>query len=99
MKEVREEIIDLTYELEGPIDGIIQQLQHFKETYKDTYSELRIERDRDYDGDLEYNLLGLRPETEKERKQRIKKQKADDKRIQEREQKLLQDLKKKYEWQ
>ena len=99
MKEVREEIIDLTYELEGPIDGIIQQLQYFKERYKDTYSELRIERDRDYDGDLEYNLLGLRPETEKERKQRIKKQKADDKRIQEREQKLLQDLKKKYEWQ
>lgn len=97
MKDVKENILTLSYELEGTLNELIERLSKYQQSYKDDYHDLEIERQLDYDGDVEYILVGRRPETEKERKSRLKREKDEQERIEERERKLFEKLRNKYE--
>lgn len=100
MKDVREEIEDLTYEIEGSLDYAITVLQKRRDRYSDSYHDLEIESRLDgdfYTERLRLVLVGRRPETEKEKEARLRLDRKKKEEKEEREKRMLEELKAKYE--
>jgi hypothetical protein len=61
------------YDLEGPVDTLIEELQRIKEDYPH-HTNLRIVEDSPYwDNDDQYGVYGTRPETDQEKEKRLEK--------------------------
>ena len=88
------------YDLEGSLLGVVGQLQSLYDNHKDNYEELELEAEdeRDYyDSYMVFNLMGIREETEEDKKKRLESAKRYKKAIEERERKEYERLKKMFE--
>lgn len=98
---VREQIEDITSELDSTLDSVIEHLQAMKEEYKDKYFNLFIEKeipwDSNYQNDTVYfYLCGGRKETDSEYNKRIKIQSNLKQNKVDRKRKLYEELKKEF---
>lgn len=87
-----------TLYLDETLDTIIQELQEYKRVFeKEGYQDLCIDIDYCGDGDREIFLIGYKQETDEEYNQRIATEKSRKESEKERERKLYEELKKKFE--
>lgn len=88
-------LTEISYDLDGPLDTVITQLQDYQEKYKE-YKNLRI--DRDYYADTTiYNLFGDMEETDAEYAVRLELEKQHTERIKQQELEQYERLKAKFE--
>jgi hypothetical protein len=96
-QEIKKYITQIyTGDLEGSIDEVIEYLERLKKENLGNYKYLEIDKSR-FSDNLEFNLYGFRDETDEEYQARINVQNINKKVTEERERKLLESLKKKYE--
>lgn len=90
--------ISILYELEGPIDTVINKLKQIEEAHiKRGFRELVIEEECDrYDEGTDYVLYGTREETSRERQIREGKELVEKKKQKEAEIAMLKSLRKRY---
>lgn len=102
-KIIAEQISEITYAIEGPLDDLISYLNSFKKNYPD-HSDFYIEKDYNWNEDCDFYVYANRLETDKELEKRrqkaatVRKIRAKQKaQKEEQERKELERLKKKYE--
>lgn len=88
--------LDADFDFEYHIDYLIEKLQKTKAEYPE-YNNLRFDKDYCYEGSTKYALLGDREETEAEKTERLELEKSRLEKDRERELKVLEQLKQKYE--
>lgn len=97
---IREQIQDITYDLDSTLDGVIEHLQAMKEEYKDKYFNLFLVGDEEIweinKYITKYFLYGERLETDSEYDKRIKMQNNLKQNEADRKRKLYEELKKEF---
>lgn len=72
-ERIREVYLDI-WDFDGDLDEVIERLKEIQDKYAGSYAKLELDTDSTYEGLINVDLYGHRPENEKEKKRRLEKE-------------------------